>query len=162
MARELARCLELPFVELDALHHGPSWQAASASELQARVLQAIDDERGWVADGNYDDKLGTLLLDRADTVVWLDLPLAIKLARLARRTARRWWRAEELWHGNRESLKGAFWGADALFAWAVRSHFSNARNWPARLAGRPLVRLRTPAEVASWLSEVTPADTLER
>ena len=152
LGRELARRLAVPFVELDALHHGPNWQAASVAELRARVLAATDDARGWVADGNYDHKLGGVLLDRAELIVWLDLPLATKLTRLTRRTARRWWRDEELWNGNRESFKEAFWGRESLFVWALRAHFDHRREWPARLSGRPLVRLRSPAEVAAWLA----------
>jgi hypothetical protein len=157
LGAELAQRLDLPFVELDALHHGPNWTAANAAELTARVRGLLDDERGWVVDGNYDEKLGSLLLDRAELVVWLDLALRPKLLRLARRTARRWLRKEALWNGNRESFKDAFWGVDALFPWAVRSHFEYRRAWPARFTGRPLVRLRTPGAVANWLARYCPA-----
>jgi len=152
LAQEIAEKLNLPYVELDALHHGPNWSAASAEELTARVLKAIDDSRGWVVDGNYDSKLGTLIVDRADLVVWLDLALPTKLWRLARRTARRWLRREELWNGNRETLPGVFYGRDALFSWAVSTHFRHRRDWPHRLAGRPLVRLRNAREVNNWLT----------
>ena len=57
----LARHLDLPYVELelDALHHGPNWTAASSELLRERILQRIDDARGWVVDGNYESKLGT-------------------------------------------------------------------------------------------------------
>jgi hypothetical protein len=153
LALALARHLDVPHVELDALHHGPGWTAASPAELQARVQAALDDRRGWVVDGNYDSKLGTLVLARAELVVWLDLPLSTKLARLARRTARRWLKNEQLWNGNRETLKGALWGGESLFVWAVRTHFRHRRRWPAELGGRPLVRLRTADEVDSWRSE---------
>jgi adenylate kinase family enzyme len=152
LGHELGRRLSLPYIELDALHHGPNWSAASPAELQARLLAALDDDRGWVVDGNYDRKLGTMVLDRAELIVWLDLPLRIKLWRLARRTARRWLRKEELWNGNRETLRGAFWGKEALFTWAVLTHFRHRRQWPARFAGRPFVRLRTAREAKDWLS----------
>ena len=65
---------------------------------------------GWVVDGTYQRKLGTLVLDAADTVVWLDLPIHVWLRRLARRTIRRMARREELWNANRETLRNAFWG----------------------------------------------------
>jgi len=151
LARILARHLDVPHVELDALHHGPSWRSASAAELQASVQAALDDARGWVVDGNYDDKLAGLVLDRAELVLWLDLPLGKKLLRLLGRTAARWWREEELWNGNRESLKTAVWGADALFPWAVRTHFRYRRRWPELFRGRPMLRLRTAREVDEWL-----------
>ena len=44
---------------------------------------------GWVIDGTYLRKLGPLVLDAADTVVWLDLPMRVWMPRLLRRTVRR-------------------------------------------------------------------------
>jgi adenylate kinase family enzyme len=32
-ARELAAKLDLPYVELDALHHGPNWERADAGRV---------------------------------------------------------------------------------------------------------------------------------
>jgi adenylate kinase family enzyme len=153
LGRKLAQQLGVPFVELDALHHGANWTAASAAELQARVRTELDDVRGWVVDGNYDRKLGRELIERAELIVWLDLPLPTKLWRLAHRTSRRWLSNEELWNGNRESLKDAFWGREALFPCAIRSHFSHRRTWPEKLQHRSVVRLHTPKDVAAWLSD---------
>jgi adenylate kinase family enzyme len=152
LAGELARRCGVPHVELDALHHGPNWTAASASELRNRVNAVLDDERGWVVDGNYDSKLDRLVVDRAELIVWLDLPLATKLARLTRRTVQRFARRERLWNGNRETLAGAFWGREALFAWTVSSHFRHRRHWPRTLPAQRTVRLRSPAEVSAWLA----------
>jgi hypothetical protein len=108
-------------------------------------------------DGNYDSKLERLVLDRAELIIWLDLPLPTKLRRLLRRTTRRWLQNAELWNGNRESLKGALWGTDALFPWAVSSHFRQRRAWPRLFDGRRLVRLRSPGEVERWLTELRQA-----
>jgi hypothetical protein len=153
LGRVLAQRLGVPYVELDALHHGPNWKAATAEELRASVHGAIDGSPGWVVDGNYVSKLGTLLLERAELIVWLDLPLGTKLGRLVCRTALRWFRKEELWNGNRETLRGAFWGTDALFPWAIRSHFRQRARLPAELAGRSVVRLRTARAVDTWLGQ---------
>lgn len=153
LGRSLAARLGLPYVELDALHHGPNWTAASAEQLRADVQGALDDARGWVVDGNYESKLGALLLDRAELIVWLDFPLRVKLARLVRRTAGRMWSREALWNGNRETLSGVLWEREGLFPWAVRSHFAQQTEWPTLLAGRNVVRLRTPGEADAWLAE---------
>ena len=40
-------------------------------------------------DGGYRGKLGDLVLEQADVVVWLDLPVRVWLPRLVRRTVRR-------------------------------------------------------------------------
>ena len=155
LARALARHLGVQHVELDALHHGPGWAPASPAELQASVRALLDDAEGWVVDGNYDEKLSALVLDRAQLVLWLDVPLGTKLLRLLGRTAARWWRDEELWNGNRENLKTAIWGADALFPWALRSHFEHRRRWPELFRGRRVLRLRSAGEVQEWFRAFT-------
>src|SRR5262245_58951382 len=73
VGQALAERLGVPFVELDALNHGPGWTEATAAELRARVEPIVAGE-AWVIDGGYQAKLGDLVLDAADTVVWLDLP----------------------------------------------------------------------------------------
>jgi adenylate kinase family enzyme len=150
---ELARRLGVPWIELDALHHGPNWAEPTDEEFQARVHGAMADAPdGWVIDGNYDSKLGELVVGTADTIVWLDLPFWFKLRRLWRRTTRRIRGQVELWSGNRESWRGGFWGRESLLAWTVRSHFLHRRHWPGRFDRDPrLVRLRSAAEARRWL-----------
>ena len=154
VGRELAGGLGVPFVELDALVHGPGWVETSDEDLLAQVRPIVASDR-WVVDGAYQHKLGDLVLDAADLVVWLDLPLRIWLPRLVRRTLRRVRRRERLWNGNRESLASAFWGRESLVVWAVRSHFRRRRDWPKALAGRRVVRLRTPSAVERFLRDAT-------
>ena len=151
VGRELARRLGVPFTELDALAHGPRWVEASAEELRARVEPIVAGE-AWVVDGSYQSKLGDLVLEAADTVVWLDLPLRTWLPRLLRRTARRLVLRETLWSGNRESLRGAFLGRDALLPFALRNFPRRRRLYPARLARFHVVRLRSQREVDEWLA----------
>ena len=103
-------------------------------------------------DGAYRGKLGDLVVAAADTVVWLDLPMRTWLPRLLRRTARRIVRREELWNGNRETLRGAIWGRDALIPFALRNFPRRRRLYPTELAAFPVVRLRSSREVQRWLS----------
>jgi adenylate kinase family enzyme len=147
----LAARLGVPFVELDALVHGPYWQETPDDELRAQLEPTLGGD-GWVIDGTYHRKLGTLVLDAADTVVWLDLPLYVWVPRLLRRTGRRLTGRERLWNDNRETLLTAFWGRRSLFGYALESHFRRRRSWPAELAGRPVVRLRSTREVERWLA----------
>ena len=151
---ELARRLELPYVELDAIHWGrPNWAEPTAEDFRARVRAAMDElPDGWVIDGNYEGKLGDLVLGEADTIVWLDLPFLVKVRWLWRRTMERVGGGVELWGGNKETWRGAFWGRDSLLWWMVKTHVKQKRRWPALFAGDPrLVRLRSVEEARRWL-----------
>ena len=159
LARALAERLDLPYVELDALCHGPNWAEASDEEFRASVEAAMRSP-AWVIDGNYDRKVGELIVSQADTVVWLDLPLSVKLRRLWRRTSQRIRDDVALWNGNRETWRNAIWTRESLFVWTVRSHRRHRRKWPARFAAPQLahvevVHLRTQAEVERWLAAQT-------
>jgi adenylate kinase family enzyme len=149
-ARAVATRLGVPFVELDALHHGPGWTEASAEELRAKVEPIVATD-AWVIDGSYRGKLGELVLERAEIVVWLDLPMRVWLPRLVRRTLVRIVRREELWGGNRESLRGAFLGRDALIPWTLRHYRRRRRLYPQRLAAFNVVRLRTTEDVERFM-----------
>jgi adenylate kinase family enzyme len=151
LGRELARRLGVPFVELDRLVHRPGWIEIADDELRAQ-LEPIVASDGWVIDGSYQRKVGDLVLEAADVVVWLDLPLRVWLPRLVRRTWRRVRGREEISNGNRESLASALWGRDSLFVWALRTHVGRRREWPRALARLPVVRLRTPGEVERFLA----------
>lgn len=152
VGRELARRLGVPFVELDALVHGPGWVETPDDELRAK-LESVLASDGWVIDGTYQRKLGDLVLRSADLVVWLDLPIRVWLPRLIRRTVRRIRTREQLWNGNTESLGSAIWGRESLFVWAFRSHFRRRRDWPHALSHLQVIRLTTPAEVEKFLAD---------
>lgn len=158
-ARELARRLDVPFVELDALHHGPNWAEPTNDEFRARVREAMEAAPdGWVIDGNYEPKLGETVLGEADTIVWLDPPLGLKLRRLWRRTSHRIRNDVELWNGNKETWWNAVCGPQSLFGWMLRTHFRQRREWPRRFGGDPrFVRLRSAAEARAWLERRKPA-----
>jgi adenylate kinase family enzyme len=149
--RALAERLGVPFHELDALHHGPNWTEATADELRAKVEPIVATE-AWVIDGAYRGKLGDLVLERADLVVWLDLPVYVWLPRLVRRTARRIVRGEELWNGNRERLRNVLRPEESVIFYALRGYRRRRRLYPRELARFPLVRVRTRAGVDALLS----------
>ena len=152
-AAELARRLGLTYVELDALHHGPHWSEPTAEEFRTRVRAAMAAAPcGWVVDGNYDSKLGELVVDAADAIVWLDVPLPVTLRRLWRRTLHRIRNGVELWGGNRETWRDQFASRQSIFVWALHAHLRHRRRWPARFGHDPrLVRLRSDAEARRWL-----------
>ena len=151
LGRALAEKLGVPFYELDALHHGPNWTEASPDELRAKVEPIVESD-GWVIDGAYRGKLGDLVLERAELVVWLDLPMRVWLPRLVRRTVLRIVRREELWSGNRERLRTALHPHDSVVFYALRGYRRRRRRYASELARFPLVRLRSPEEVDRFLN----------
>jgi hypothetical protein len=155
--RALAARLGLPFAELDAIHWQPGWVELDAAELRRRVEPLVAGD-AWVIDGSYRGKLGDLVLERADTVVWLDLARSVWLPRLVARTIRRWARREELWNGNRETLRGVLSGDDPLIGYALRTAPRRRQRYPRELARYRVARLRTPAEVEAFLRTASPAE----
>ncbi len=162
LARSIAGVIGAKHVELDALYHEANWQPAETDVFRARVADAIDCD-AWVADGGYASLIWDLLWTRADTIVWLEYPLPLVVTRLFRRTMRRWAKREELWNGNRESLRNHFMSRDSLFLWAFKSSAKYRRTYPAYFA-RPelahvrIVRFRHPRETERWLSRLRAAD----
>jgi adenylate kinase family enzyme len=153
LAAQLAERLGVPHIELDALHHLPNWQEATVEELHAKVEAALAGAGdGWAADGNYLGKLDRYVIDQADTVVWLDLPLRVSLRRLWRRTTARIRAGTELWGtGNRETWWNFVVNPAGLLQYTLRSHRRRRREWPKVLGGPRLVRLRSEHEVGDWL-----------
>lgn len=154
-ARALAERLDVPYLELDALYWGPDWSEPEPEEFRGRVEPFVRAD-AWVVDGNYSSKLGDLVLQRADTLVWLDLPLPRILWRVCRRTIARIASRAELWSGNRETWRNALFTRDALFLWALKTHRRFRRRLPVRLARDEyahlrVVRLRSQGEIGRWL-----------
>jgi energy-coupling factor transporter ATP-binding protein EcfA2 len=158
LAKELARLLGVPHVELDGIVHGPNWVDLSREEFRARTAEALSDA-GWVSDGNY-SAVRDLTIGQAETVIWLDYPIIIPLWRVFPRTLRRIIRQEELWNGNRETLRGALFGRDSLVIWILTMHHTLRRDLAAIFrapehAHRTLVCLRSPRATARWLRGIT-------
>lgn len=152
MADRIGRVLDLPYVELDALFHGPRW--TPRPEFAAEVRRFA---RGpaWVTEYQYRE-VRPLLLGEADTVVWLDHPRHVVMRRLVLRTVRRRLRGQHLWNGNYEPpLRTVFTDRRHLWRWAWKSHASLRRKLAvmrdgedgARLA---IVRLCGQREVDRW------------
>jgi adenylate kinase family enzyme len=156
VARALAEHHGVPHVELDALHWGPNWAPCPTEEFRVRVQEALS-QGGWVTDGSYYGKLGDTVLEQADFVLWLDLPFRTVARRVWTRTLRRIRNREELWAGNRETWRDAFFGRDSLFVWVVTTHRSRRRRYLERLDRYEFVRLRSPREVEAWLTAATSA-----
>jgi hypothetical protein len=105
---------------------------------------------GWVTDSTYRSMLGDLVVEQADLLVWLDLPVPLVMWRLVRRTFVRIRRRVVLWNDNVEEGWRDAW---RYLLWpALRTAFENRRTLPARYPH--IVRLRSDAEVAEFVAMV--------
>jgi adenylate kinase family enzyme len=156
-AAKLGARLGVPHVELDALFWGPNWTPPDDDAFRAFVRRVAGADR-WVIDGNYSRFL-PITLERADPVVWLDLPLRTCLLRVIRRTLRRAGTREDLWgSGNREDLRKLL-GRDSLVWWVLRTHGRRRREHVARFADPAnahlrVLRFRSSATAEAWLVTV--------
>ncbi len=155
-ASQIARRLGISHVELDALHWEPGWAEAPLAIFCERVAQALRGD-AWAVDGNY-SKVRDIVWSRADTVVWLDYALPVIMGRLIQRTLRRIVTQEELWNGNRESLRTMF-SRESILLWALQTYRKRREEYPI-LFNRPeyahlaVARLRSPQAARAWLSSL--------
>jgi adenylate kinase family enzyme len=156
----LGELLGAPYFELDALHWDRDWTPVPDETFRTRVEQALADAGGrWVIDGNYEGKLGDSLWRQADTVVFLDLPLRVLLARTVRRTIVRSVRQIELYSGNRERLRYLV-AKDSLIWFTLRHYKTKRERWRARIddptyAHLQLIRLTSARGVREWLQSAS-------
>jgi len=155
-AATLAARQQTPHIELDALHWRPGWVEAPPEAFRAAVAAATSAER-WVSDGNY-SKVRDLIWSRATSVIWLDYPFTTVMRRALCRTLRRAITREELFSGNRESLRMAFFSRDSILWWVVTTYRRRREQYSALLTGSAFshlerVVLTSPAEATRFLAE---------
>ncbi len=146
----------LPHTEIDALHWGPGWTSRPQFADDVRALVATD---AWVTEWQYRE-VRRLLLERAEVLVWLDLPTVVVMRQVVVRTLRRRLGRIELWNGNVEPpLWSVFGDADHIVRWAWRTR-RKLDGLDARLAdvapGLLVVRLRSRHDVERWLATQAP------
>lgn len=146
-ARRIADVLGVPHTEIDALFHGPDW------EPRATFVDDVDrftSEPAWVTEWMY-APVRELLVERADTLVWVDLPTRVALWRLLRRTLRRRLRRLELWNGNVEpSLWTFFTDREHILRWGISTRNKFRERVPPLERSAPhlrIVHLRSQPEV---------------
>ncbi|MCY4385693.1 MAG: AAA family ATPase [Desulfurellaceae bacterium] len=156
LAREVARRISAPHVELDALRYRQGWVVVLDEAFRSKVAAHVGTDR-WVIDGNYANVQDLTWL-RAQLLVWIDFPLPLALWRLMRRTLGRLLTGEVLANGNREQLRRVF-SRQSILIWAVRSH-SRRRQLYEELLTHPryahmrIVRLRSPSAIRTWLAGI--------
>jgi adenylate kinase family enzyme len=157
LAEQLARRFDLKYIELDALHWEPNWQAAPLEVFRARVEQATQGEK-WIVAGNY-HVVRDLLWPKAEAVIWLDYSLGRVLWQLTHRSLARWWTRELLWGTNYEPfwIHLKLWSTDSLYHWLFKTYWRRKREYPLLLSQPEyrhlkLIRFKHPGDTKEWLA----------
>ena len=158
VAKRLAEVLGLTYISNDAIYWGPDWTEAPLAQRLAEYDRATQ-VGAWSFDGNLDglSEKGTLVAQRADTLVWLDLPRHQIFTQVLRRTIRRVWTQEPLWHNNRESWRMSFFSRDSILLWSMQTYTQRRKLYEAMFAdpdhARMIrIRLTSRREVDAWLA----------
>src|SRR5688500_9233547 len=89
LARQLATLLNVPHIELDALHWEPNWTSTPPDRMRAKIVAAMEAApHGWTVCGHY-SKVADSIWPHADTIIWLDYSLTTVMTRVIKRTWRR-------------------------------------------------------------------------
>ncbi len=152
VAALIGTALRVPRIELDGLYHGPDWTQRPSFETEVHRFTAGP---AWVTEWQY-SLVREHLAERADLLVWLDLPRHRVIRQVAKRTLVRRLGRRKLWSGNVEQpLWRIFTDPDHIVRWAWRTH----GHTPARVAELhllrpelPIVRVRTRTEMTRWLA----------
>jgi adenylate kinase family enzyme len=159
-ARRFAEVLGLERLELDAIRHQAHWRELPDDEFREHVLAFMRDNEAWVIDGNY-PVIQPQIWGRADTVVWLDPPLARNVWNVVERTVRRLLLRETLWNENRERWRNlmSLDPETSVVAWAWAHHASYRERYSSAAVDPEwddlkFVRAHSPEDVERWLGQV--------
>jgi len=105
----------------------------------------------WVMEGNY-RAVREMIWERADTIVWIDLPFFVNARQLLRRTLVDCRTGRPICNGNRQRLWELIKWPDGLWVWFFRTYFRRRRQYTAmrlepRYAGKQWIHLTTPQAV---------------
>ena len=153
LARALGQRTGLPVVHIDRIHWQAGWIERNREE-KTRFCRAVEAGERWIFEGGHSATWAERMA-RADLLIWLDRPVALRLWRVLRRTLTGLGRTRpDLPEGCPEQLRNL--PEFVRFIWRTR-HSARARL--ARLAdsappGCRVVRLRSDQDAAQFLASI--------
>ena len=157
LARALGAATGLPVCHMDHIHWLPGWRMRPMAERLA-LARAVEARGSWIFEGGFSATYDSRAA-RADTPIWLDLPVGLRLWRVLRRLLRhRGQRRPDMAEGCVEG-----WHSETLpfFVYMWRTRSSTRARIAELVAGQRddlrIVHLRSRAEVAAFTAQHTRA-----
>ncbi len=151
LARRIGHRLDLPVYHLDQLTFESGW-VERPHDVRDRELANIVAGAHWVIDGNY-ARTWHMRLQRADVVVWIDIPLWTRVWRVLRRS----------WQFRGQTRPDLPAGCPEVFGWQTveflhyiitrtrtRGFGAKVDRW-IRPSGVPVHRFQTNAQADAWV-----------
>ena len=151
LARALGARTGLPVVHIDHIHWQPGWIERSAAE-KTKACLSVEAGEAWIFEGGHSVTWANRLA-RADMLLWLDVPVWLRLWRVVRRTfLSRGQDRPDLPPGCREGFHSEtlpFWH----FIWRTRRTARDRlqRLWDSVPANKAKMQLRSLADVHRFL-----------
>ena len=146
LAAELGPKLGLPVYHMDQLNWKSGWVESSKDEIREKLAVITAADR-WLIDGTYGGTLAERL-ERADTVIYLDYPIRLCVARLLKR----------IWTYNGRTRPDMTEGCPERFDFPFLLYLLHWNSGPklrteARLRGHEdkVIRFRDPIQLKHWL-----------
>ena len=158
VATALATKLGIPYVCNDAIIWQPNWRPAPTDERR-RLMDAAAAQDAWTFDGNLTAVEDKAILDRCDTIVWLDLPRWQVHSQVIFRTIKGLITREPISeNGNVEQWR-TFFSRESIVWWSIKTFAMRRREYSTlfadpSLSDRMRIRLHDRAEVRGWLMSV--------
>ncbi|WP_367279116.1 AAA family ATPase [uncultured Roseibium sp.] len=86
LARALGEKTGLPVHHMDKIHYRPGWVPRTKAEKD-RLTHEVHVQDRWILEGGHSNTYGERLA-RADTFIWLDMPVGRRLVRVLRRSVK--------------------------------------------------------------------------
>lgn len=150
LAQRLGERTGLPVIHIDKIHWQPGWVERSKDE-KTRLCLEVEQHEQWVFEGGHSATWPSRLA-RADMVVWIDLPVGLRLRRVIWRSLSGWRRSRpDMAEGCPERLR--MLPEFLHYIWTTRH---SAREKIGRLLasapdGAEIVHLRTTTDVEDFL-----------
>ncbi|MGB3245294.1 MAG: AAA family ATPase [Sulfitobacter sp.] len=154
LARWLGAQTGLPVYYMDHIQWMPDWQPRPRAQRREMALE-VEALESWIFEGGFSETYNNRAV-RADTLIWLDLPVGLRLWRVTRRLFQYWGkRRPDMAEGCVEKLHGE---SIKFYLWIWNTRVSHRLRLQRLLAdhgpGLRVVHLRSPAEVSDFQKRI--------
>ena len=144
LGEHLTSKLQISLTELDDLFWLPSWKKRP-HQIFTQSIEKVTQKNAWIICGNY-SKSRPLIWPKADTIIWLDLPLHILFIRILKRGLLQMQTKEIICNGNRQTLSKFLW----MLYWVLKTFYRRRRVYSRLIKQRShlhWIHLKSPEEV---------------